>query len=391
MQMEIKMDRVFKIVELLHKQKACRLTEEEKSELAAWLSDDKNRKLAERLSQEEEEQKAWTEHRHYNAEKAYARFSRMTDKRKLSWRYWGWVAAVLLPLTCVTIFLLQEDELEERTIEYVSTIPGGRGHAILTLSGGDQVVLGETQPSYSRMDSSVFLTADSMTLHYRKKKELSDQLSYNELYVPRRGEYVVCLSDGSRIFLNADTRLRYPEVFGDGPRVVELTGEAYFEVASDSLHPFIVKTSEGMEVQVLGTVFNINAYTENTEIRTTLVKGCVAVGKEEKLVLTPGEQACFRKDGNGIYKRDVNVSLYTGWKDGLFKFRRESLENIMMILMRWYDIQVSFQNETLKQLLFTGDLKKYDSIEEHLEMLEMTTNINFEIQGDRVVIGYKND
>ncbi len=385
------MDRVFRIVELLHKQKVFQLTEEEERELAAWLSDEENRKLAERLYREEEERKAWTEYQHYDAEKAYVRFSRMSDRRIFPWRRWWGVAAVLLPLTFVTVFLLQQENLEERETENISYTSGGRGHAILTLAGGDRIVLGEKQPLYSRKDSSVILTADSITLHYEKKKELPDQLVYNELYVPRRGEYVVCLSDGSRIFLNADTRLKYPVVFGNGSRVVELTGEAYFEVAADSLHPFVVKTGGG-SIQVLGTVFNINAYDENAEVQTTLVEGSVAVcKKDEKVVLSPGEQACFRKDGNGLYKRTVPVALYTAWKDGLFKFHRESLENIMMILTRWYDIQVFFQNEDLKRLLFTGDLKKYDSIEEHLKMLEMTTNISFEVHGSSVIIGYKND
>lgn len=385
------MDRVFRIVELLHRYKTDKLEVSEQKELEEWFGAEGNRKWAEQLYSEDYEARVLQEFRKYNSITAYQRF---TGKKTVhrSWVRWSWVAAVILPLVvAIALLLKQANTGQESFIPVAQEVVTAGGHkAVLTLANGRQVSLGKTLPVYTRDAKGVFVKADSSNLVYEKKEQETESLVYNELYVPRKGEYSLQLSDGTRIYLNADSRLKYPETFGKQTREVELSGEAYFEVRKDIDRPFIVKVGD-MRVRVLGTVFNINAYDEMPDVKTTLVNGKVNVECPGKsLELAPGEQASLNKTDEGLYKAKVNVALYTGWKDGLFKFERESLENIMKVLERWYDVQVFFYNEELKHSLFSGDLKKYDNIEQHLQMLELTTSVRFYMNGNNIFVCYKN-
>lgn len=384
------MDKIYKIVELLHRCKSGKLSEADRLELDEWLDVDKNRQLAEKLlseGYEEERMKAFIK---YNPDQAYRHFAGESVHRRVIWR-WLWAAAIVLPMVLAIGLLLKQPQggKPDKAVVAKQMIPAGKSKALLTLSTGQTVVLGEEQPVYTREEEGVLVKADSTNLVYERKAELPVELVYNELTVPRKGEYSLQLSDGTKVYLNSDSWLKYPETFGKDRREVQLTGEAYFEVKRDSLRPFIVKVGN-MQVNVLGTVFNINAYQEGTEIKTTLVSGKVNVACHGNSVeLLPGEQACLHKPDHVLHKEKVNVALYTSWKEGLFKFERESLENIMLVLERWYDVNVFFQNNALRESLFSGDLKKYDSIEEHLRMLELTTNVSFRISGNTILVGYK--
>lgn len=382
------MDKVFRIVELLHKYKAGNLEPQEREELEAWMGMADNRTWTEQMLTEEQEVKVLAEMRKYRPEKAYNRFVGRPQHRMVRLG-WTWAAAIVLPLAIgVAVFLRTERPMEVDALAS-QEITAGESKAILTLSSGSKVILGKEQPAYMRDTNGVCITADSSNLVYERKSDVPVELAYNELFVPRRGEYSLKLSDGTRVYLNAESKLKYPETFGRDCREVELSGEAYFEVCRDTSRPFVVKVGD-MRVQVLGTVFTIKAYQEMMDIKTTLVSGKVNVECQGKaLELLPGEQACLHKSNVVLHKQKVNVALYTAWKDGLFKFERESLENIMMVLERWYDVNVFFQNDALKSSLFSGDLKKYDTIEQHLKMLELTTNIQFKIKNNTVTVGYK--
>lgn len=383
-----KMDKIFKIVELLHKYKAGKLEPLEKADLDAWLNEEGNREWADGILADEYEVKALSEFRKYSSDRVFRHLTDDASRRRIRFR-WLWGAAAFLPVAItVAVFLKKENLPEKNSTPVALQIPVGGSKAVLTLPGGATVLLGKEHSDYVRNAQTVLVRADSANLVYEEKSRETEQLVYNELYVPRRGEYSLQLSDGTRVFLNADSRLKYPEAFGKGQREVELSGEAYFEVSRDVTRPFIVKVGD-MRVRVLGTVFNINAYGEYPEIRTTLVNGKVNVECPGKVLeLLPGEQACLDRFSQLLHKEKVNVALYTAWKDGLFKFERESLENIMTILERWYDVHVFFRNDALKNSLFSGDLRKYDTIEQHLKMLELTTNVKFCVQGHIIFIGY---
>ena len=382
------MDKIFRIVALLHKYKAGELDPLEQEELEVWLGVEENRTWAEEMLTEEREVQVLAELRRYKPERAYQSFVGRRQRHSIKWG-WTWAAAIVIPLAIAMALILKTEKPMEVNTLAGQEITAGGSRAILTLSGGSKVVLGKEQSVYTRDTNGVCITADSSNLVYQRKAEVPVELVYNELFVPRRGEYSLQLSDGTRVYLNAESKLKYPETFGKDRREVELSGEAYFEVCRDTNRPFVVKVGD-MRVNVLGTVFNINAYQEMANIKTTLVSGKVKVECQGKtLELLPGEQACLHKSNVELHKQKVNVALYTAWKDGLFKFERESLENIMMVLERWYDVNVFFQNDALKYSLFSGDLKKYDTIEQHLKMLELTTNVQFMIKNNTVFVGYK--
>ena len=196
------------------------------------------------------------------------------------------------------------------------------------------------------------------------------------------------LADGTKVWLNADSKLRFPVSFTAERREVYLEGEAYFEVAKDSEHPFIVHISRGA-IEVLGTGFNVRDYREEQKTVTTLVQGKVVYRSERQpgreIMLEPGFQI-KDEEGGSLQPRKVDVILYTGWKDGKYVFENATLEEIMQVLSRWYDIAVFYKREEVKKLHFTGDLERYKTINDFLEFMEIGGNVRFSIKGKTVLI-----
>jgi transmembrane sensor len=213
---------------------------------------------------------------------------------------------------------------------------------------------------------------------------------YNSLEIPRGGEFSLTLADGTKVWMNADSKLRYPISFVEEKRVVYLEGEAYFEVAKDALKPFIVSTLSG-EVTVLGTEFNVKSYAEDRSIFTTLAQGSVMFrgtnGTETRL--SPGQQLVYNTDLGTQELKSVNVRNFISWKDNLFQFEELSLEDIMKTLARWYDVTVSYEKEELKQLQFSGNLDKYSNIESFFKLFEVGARIEFKVEKRHVHVRSK--
>lgn len=212
----------------------------------------------------------------------------------------------------------------------------------------------------------------------------SSEELYNELKVPISGECHVSLDDGTEIWLNAGSELKYPVAFTGEVRKVFLAGEAFFNVKKDS-RPFIVGMESG-EVTVLGTSFGIRAYEGETDY-TTLISGKVmfATKDNKKVILSPGEQAVVYASG-ALEKRIVDTEEYVGWKDGLFVFKDKTLLEIMSTLERWYGVKVVFRDESLKELRYTGNLERYDSINTFLQLLERLKEIQYKIEEHTIVL-----
>jgi transmembrane sensor len=210
---------------------------------------------------------------------------------------------------------------------------------------------------------------------------------YNSLEIPRGGEYSLTLADGTKVWMNADSKLKFPISFVEDKRVVYLEGEAYFEVAKDGFKPFIVSTLSG-DITVLGTHFNIKNYSEESAIYTTLVEGSVSfkgsVGKET--ILAPGQQLAFYPAEGRQELKQVNVNNYIGWKNNIFQFEELSLDDIMKTLSRWYDVTVSYENDELKKLVFSGNLDKYSKIESFLKLFEVGARIEFKVDNRHIHI-----
>ena len=260
--------------------------------------------------------------------------------------------------------------------------------AVLMMADGKEVVLEQGQNLNILLNERVRVATSSQGIVYEEHGKGVVTEEYNKLTTPIGGEYSLVLSDGTKVFLNADSELKYPVEFSDGKRIVDLKGEAYFEVHKDSLRPFVVRVN-GAEVTVLGTSFNVNTYGDDGQIYTTLVNGSVRVssvknGQAE--VLKPGMQSVMDVQSGQLTVREVDVEPYVAWREGRFVFRAMTLDLIMRQLQRWYDFEVFYQNPELKDYEFRGVIKRDMDLDKVLSVIKVTTNVDFEVKGKVITI-----
>jgi len=209
----------------------------------------------------------------------------------------------------------------------------------------------------------------------------------NTLRVPRGGEYQLVLADGTKVWLNSDSELSYPVPFVGKERKVTLMGEAYFEVAHNKDVPFIVVTGN-QEVEVLGTKFNISSYENDANIITTLVEGKVKVSdsnSESERYLMPNEQSVLNRDTDDLKKRKVDVYPFIAWKDGRFVFNNVTLEQFLLKISRWYDVEVIFEDDSLKTIKFSGDLPRYSNMTGILKIIEAEMSVHIKVENNKKV------
>ncbi|MCI6413843.1 MAG: FecR family protein [Butyricimonas virosa] len=304
---------------------------------------------------------------------------------------WSVAASVILLISLFVGRTVSEWwDLDEARIlaETERIVPGVK--AELILSTGERVVLNQQRVSIEGVNETG-IQNDSVTgLNYTTAKVQGEELVYNTMRIPVGGFYQLALSDGSKVWLNSMTELRFPVAFTGEERKVYLTGEAYFEVAPDSKHPFIVVTEEGMEVKVYGTEFNMSTY-QHGVVQTVLVSGKVgirvnATGKE--VMLAPKQMAEYSEKMGMVRVEEADPYRYIAWKDGEFVFERETIEEIMERLGRWYDVKVFYENESLKQKRFTGVISRYENIEQVLRLIEGPATLRFEVKGNVVMVKY---
>jgi ferric-dicitrate binding protein FerR (iron transport regulator) len=208
----------------------------------------------------------------------------------------------------------------------------------------------------------------------------------NTITTPRGGQYQVILEDGTKVQLNAASSIKFPEFFNGANREIELDGEAYFEVAKDKAHPFIVKAN-GTQVQVFGTHFNINAYSDNPDITTTLLEGSVKMSKGTAAVmLLPGQQGIVNQNGSSIKVSQADIEANMAWINGFFIFHDQNIINIMRQVSRWYDVDIQYQDAEVQENEFGGTISKYKDIKELLDNIKLTGSIHYKIEGRRVII-----
>ena len=264
----------------------------------------------------------------------------------------------------------------------------GMPQAVLTISGGDTIVLQPNRAVDIQLAGQVRVVGSGESIVYELDEGESPRVErYNTLATPVGGEYQVELSDGSKVWLNSLTKLRYPEVFKEDCREVYLTGEAYFEVKHDAERPFVVVV-DGMKVAVYGTRFNVNTYHAGV-VQTVLVDGKVGVqvdatGKE--IVLHPNEMATYSEESQQVNVKAIVPYVYTAWKDGKFVFDEEPVEEIMKRLSRWYGIKVVYKNEQVKEQLFTGIITRYAEVKDVLHLIEETALVHFYLNGNVVTV-----
>ncbi|WP_299555218.1 FecR family protein [Seonamhaeicola sp.] len=329
-----------------------------------------------------------------NAKKEY--LSKIRRDRSIFYKYKlhkiGKYAAALFIGLFATAYFFKDDLFNGSTDDNIipiivntNAIVPGTDKATLTLEDGSQIAL-EKGASFQTSNAN----SNGEQIVYGKDSRKTKGLVYNYLTIPRGGQFYIVLSDGTKVWLNSESQLKYPVNFIEGKtRKVELVyGEAYFDVSPSTQHKgakFKV-FNKSQEVEVLGTAFNIKAYKDETNIYTTLVEGKVAVdynGNKKNLV--PSHQTNIDLKTKEVSVAKVDVNAVVAWKHGIFSFRGKPLKDIMKVISRWYDVEIVFENKALEELKFKGVLDKSQSIEEILSIMKSTTINNYEIK-DKIIL-----
>lgn len=261
--------------------------------------------------------------------------------------------------------------------------PGGN-KAVLTLGDGSSIVLDHAANGQLAMQGNTSVAKlNNGELAYKAQK--GQTVFYNSLATPRGGHYKITLPDGSIVWLNSASSLRFPTSFNGEKREVEMSGEAYFEIAKNVKQPFIVKVNDGSKVEVLGTHFNVMAYSDEDEAKTTLLQGAVKVNKGDAYnLLKPGQQAAIEKDGRMTVLSNVNTSEVTAWKEDQFSFNSTDIHSIMKQISRWYDVDVEYKGNVSASL--NGNIKMSVPLSQVLEILTLAGNVKFDVQGKKITV-----
>ncbi len=312
-------------------------------------------------------------------------------RRKLLIRIFRYAAVfILVVASCLLWYKFQQDTTRFSQVVTKDSILSGTRKAELMLANGKKVILDSASNIHEMEISGMKFVNDDENgqLRYAGSSaiENSDLVSYNMLCIPKGGEYSLQLPDGSRVWLNSETSIRFPVHFASNQRDVYLTGEAYFEVVKNASAPFHVHVENG-EIVVLGTSFNVSAYKEDVIWQTTLVSGRVQVVTDDsKIEMSPTEQYSVDIQTGKGKLREVDTELFTSWVNGKFYFNAYTFEDIVRKLERWYDFKMIYHDEEIKQMRFSGTINKHRPLREMLQFLEKTTDIYFEISGKNITV-----
>lgn len=374
-----------------------KLTPDEQDALEVWIHEKKERQqLVDELDDKAKQEEYLRLYRSFDLGKAWEKVVAACRRQSLivRLRYVKIAAILFLCLGTAFFSLYRISGTDEIGPDYpMSQIRPGTTRAVLVLENGEEKVLLDDRPREEAIQGKGWKVKCPGQLCYNVQQELKDvREAWHTLKVPVGGEYTLFLKDGTQIQLNSESELKYPVCFGEKSRKVILSGQAYFKVAKDTTRPFIVETDH-MDIRVCGTSFDVMAYSGETSFHTTLVEGRVEVtGKNEgdkPLVLNPGGQAVFKQ--GVLTVREVDTDLYTAWIRGRFAFKGEELEEVLRKLERWYNVQFSIREETIRKKRFTGNVSRYEDITRILGMLELTTDIRFRISGNIIIVDKINE
>lgn len=361
------------------------LTEEEKEELDQWiLASEENMILFEKLTDEKNLAEAAEWFRKMDVEDELEQTKRKIAGRKRApiWRYIA-IAAASIAVLFTAVYLYKTAPVNEDekmiAVDRKDLLPGNE-KALLTLEDGRQISFDETKRNETITDNMSVVGGDGQ-LEYRLDGEIGE-LIFHTLTVPRKGHFKLLLPDGSKVWLNAESSIRYPVVFGKNERRVFVTGETFFEVAKDKNRPFSVVVGE-IVVEALGTEFNVNAYPNEPRAAVTLVEGSVMVtrGKMDNL-LQPGQQA--RIDENSFEITPADVDGVTAWRNNLFRFKNTPLEEIMRTVERWYDADVEYREPV--SLHLNATIERDVPVSKLLNILGKTEQVHFTIEGKKIIV-----
>ena len=363
------------------------LSPEESAAVESWLNEnDVHRRYYENL------QRAFLCQRWVMREKLVSRmgerrFQQVARKKIM-------IRRIVTFAACVSVFIMlgigyywREEEITEIQLTDNGEIHHGSSKARLFLSTGDVVELGKKRESLKEQQSVTIDVVQEGIVAYRDSmgEGMNGDIVYNKLVVNRGGEYWIMLADGSEVWINSESELMYPVRFLGEKRVVRLKGEAYFKVQADAAHPFIVEAN-GIEVQAVGTEFNVNSRKEKV-VESVLIRGRVEVGNRiRQVTLSLNQLAICDVETNEIEVKDVDIRKYVDWKNGDIVFSDDRLEDVMNKLALWYDCNVVYSDESLKEIRLSGDMKRYGEVEEFLHFLEISTGAHFNVKNKTIIV-----
>lgn len=331
----------------------------------------------------------------YNLVDVQAGWSKVSDglfarRPKRSLPQWlKYAAAIVLPLSVGLASWWVLSGKFNQPVQQIATIAPGTRNAVLVMANGENVCLANKANAKIIEKDGTVIKNNEAELNYNGQEKINTaETPLNTLLVPQGGEYSLVLSDGTRVLVNSMSKLVFPVRFTGNQREVTLEGEAYFEVAKDKSRPFKVNI-KGIQVEVLGTSFNVRSYPDDNESYTTLVEGKVklnsGIGTIHTCYLEPNQQAVFNPATSGIVVQNVDASQYMEWTKGRYIFTDQSLEVIMKTLSRWYDCKYEYEDESLKNIRFGGGLNKYERIDPILDIMNKTGKIKVTVKGKEIL------
>ncbi|MEO6720212.1 MAG: FecR domain-containing protein [Ferruginibacter sp.] len=321
-----------------------------------------------------------------------------------TWRRMGVAAAVLIFLSVGFIYLFNKNSTDKNKFavnsktnhQVTKDLAPGTNNAILTLANGNTIILDSASNGVlARQGEVKIVNKDGRLIYNDQVNKSNGDIVYNKMETRRGGQYQLTLADGSKVWLNAASSILFPNVFSGNERIVEITGEVYFEVAKNMGKPFKVKfnTPSGMpaEIEVLGTHFNINAYSDEASVKSTLLEGSIKLtnnisekGDQKQIVLKPGQQALLNKQGAIKMEENTDVEEAVAWKNGMFQFNRATIEVIMRQVERWYDVDVVYMG-TKPAGHYQGEISRNVNASEMLKVLQ-TSGIRFNIENRKITV-----
>ena len=362
----------------------------EEQELRAWMDEAEENKLffMEGVKMVREYQVVTRSDKNASDSLKHVREKIKARGRRQLWIQITAVASVVI-LFALSFAFFYMPELERESPVSAKVHAGGMKATLIVANGIQVDLMQDNLQDVVRQYGATVLEDKKNELRYDNvevNEEIEEKPVYHTISTPVGGEYHFTLADGTMVWLNSSSRLTFPTRFTGDAREVLVEGEVYFGVQHDESKPFIVRVND-VSVRVLGTEFCISAYPENEGVMTTLVRGAVQVTSgNNQVVLKPGYQAVVDQYSGAISQRAVELSLYTSWVRGIFEYENMELNDIMVQLARWYDVQFTFSASECKERRFNGVIRKYEDLNDVLDMIEKTTNVKFIINGKNVTI-----
>ena len=313
---------------------------------------------------------------------------------------WMWAAAsIALLVSTVSIYYLLNKGVTSKTItsterpssKYKNDVQPGSNGAILKLADGSTIVLDSVSNGTLSKQGNILVIKNGGSLNYiQGNGNATSNEGFNIIETPKGKQFEIALEDGTKVWLNAASSIRFPVIFDSKERRVEITGEAYFEVTQNANKPFRVAVN-GTTVEVLGTHFNINSYNDEASLNTTLLEGSVKVMRgSNTIMLSPGQQAQVNKNGAIAKLQHVNTVQVVAWKNNSFSFNNTDLKQLMRQLARWYDVDIEYKNDNSEPVKFNGDISRTVTLSNVLKMLELTGEVSFGIEGKKIIVSTEN-